>query len=48
MKYDVFTEGMIEGIVSNLENYNDYQLSERLYGNNGEIRKLVDQYIHIG
>ncbi|MFI5383237.1 MAG: glutamine synthetase family protein [Methanosarcina thermophila] len=48
MQYDVFTEGMLDGIISSLEAYNDYQLSERLYGKNEEIRKLVDQYIHIG
>ena len=39
---------MLDGIISSLEAYNDYQLSERLYGKNEEIRKLVDQYIHIG
>ena len=48
MQYDVFTEGMLDGIISNLESYNDYQLSEKLYGKNEEIRKLVDNYIHIG
>lgn len=48
MQYDVFTDGMIDGIISGLEAFNDYQLSEKLYGKNEEIRKLVDNYIHIG
>ena len=47
-QYDVFTEGMINDIVKELEAFDDYQLSERLYGKNEEIKKLVDSYIHIG
>ncbi|MCQ1536636.1 glutamine synthetase [Methanosarcina sp. KYL-1] len=48
MQYDVFTEGMINDSVKYLEGLNDNQLSERLYGKNEEIRKLVNAYIHIG
>ncbi len=48
MEYDVFSEGMINDTVKYLEGLNDNQLSERLYGKNEEIRKLVDSYIHIG
>ena len=48
MQYDVFTEGMINDTVKDLEALNDDQLSERLYGKNEEIRKLVDAYFHIG
>ena len=48
MQYDVFTEGMINDTVKELEALNDDQLSERLYGKNDEIRKLVDAYFHIG
>jgi glutamine synthetase len=47
-EYDVFTEGMINDNVKYLESLNDNDLSERLYGKNEEIRKLVDSYIHIG
>jgi len=47
IQYDVFTEGMINDTVKFLEAYNDYQLSERLYGKNEEIKKLVDAYIHV-
>jgi glutamine synthetase len=48
MQYGVFTEGMINDTVKDLEALNDDQLSERLYGKNDEIRKLVDAYFHIG
>jgi glutamine synthetase len=48
MEYDVFTEGMINDAAKELEALNDDQLSERLYGKNDEIRKLVDAYFHIG
>lgn len=47
MQYDVFTEGMLDGIIGGLEAFNDYQLSEKLYGKNEEIRKLVDTYVHV-
>jgi glutamine synthetase len=47
-QYDVFTEGMIADTAKFLEAYNDYQLSEKLYGKNEEIKKLVDTFIHIG
>jgi glutamine synthetase len=47
MEYDVFTEGMINDNVKYLEGLNDHNLSERLYGKNEEIRKLVNSYIHI-
>ncbi|MDI9395703.1 MAG: glutamine synthetase family protein [Euryarchaeota archaeon] len=47
MQSDVFTEGMLDGIISGLEAFNDYQLSDKLYGKNEEIRKLVDTYVHV-
>jgi len=48
MEYDVFSEGMINDTINYLEGLDDNKLSERLYGKNEEIRKLVDSYIHIG
>jgi len=48
MQYGVFTEGMINDTAKHLEAFNDYQLSEKLYGKNEEIKKLVDTFIHIG
>jgi glutamine synthetase len=47
-EYDVFSEGLINDTVKYLESFDDYQLSERLYGKNDEIRALVDEYFHIG
>lgn len=48
IEYDVFTEGMINDTVKYLEGLDDNKLSERLYGKNEEIRKLVNSYIHVG
>jgi glutamine synthetase len=47
MQYEVFSEGMLDGIIKELEAFNDYQISEKLYGKTEEIRKLVDNYIHV-
>jgi len=38
---------MIDSIVTKLKAYNDKGLSEKLYGNNTEIAKLVTQFLHI-
>ncbi len=46
MQYDVFTEGMLEGVVANLKAFDDYQLSEKLYGKTEELKALVDAHIH--
>lgn len=46
MQYDVFTEGMLEGVAAELKAFDDYQLSEKLYGKTEEIRALVDAHIH--
>ncbi len=46
MQYDVFTEGMLEGVAADLKTFDDYQLSEKLYGKNDEIKALVDAHIH--
>jgi glutamine synthetase len=45
-KSGVFPSGTIDNIISRLKAFNDKGLSERLYGNHAEIRKLVDQFIH--
>ncbi|MDQ1253418.1 MAG: glutamine synthetase [Euryarchaeota archaeon] len=47
-QYDVFSEGMIKDTVKYLEGFDDDNLSERLYGKNEEIRKLVNSFMHIG
>ena len=43
---NVFSAGAIDGMVKKLQKYNDKDLSERLYGKNDEIKKLVDEYLH--
>ncbi len=42
----VFSPIVIDGIVKKLMSYNDKDLSERLYGKEEEIQKLVDKYLH--
>lgn len=37
---------VIDEIVKKLKSYNDKELSERLYGKEDEIKKLVDEYLH--
>jgi len=43
----IFPKGMIDARINKLKAYNDKGLSEKLYGKNDEIAKLVDQFIHI-
>ncbi len=43
---DVFPEGTIDHFISRLRSFDDHDLSERLYKNTEEIRKLVEQYMH--
>ena len=45
-KDGVFTPAVIDGIAEGLKKYDDKDLSERLYGKEEEIRKLVEQYLH--
>jgi glutamine synthetase len=42
----VFPEGTIGHFISRLRSFDDRDLSERLYKNTDEIRKLVEQYMH--
>lgn len=44
----VFPTGLIDNLIRKLTVYNDKGLSERLYGDNAEIKKLVEQFIHVG
>lgn len=44
----VFPSGLIDNLIRKLTVYNDKGLSEKLYGDNTEIKKLVDQFIHVG
>jgi glutamine synthetase len=42
----IFPTGTIDNIIHKLKSYNDKNLSERLYGKNDEIRKLVTDFLH--
>lgn len=42
----VFSPVLIDGLVDMLKGYDDKDLSERLYGKEEEIEKLVDEYLH--
>ncbi len=46
LKFGVFHETIIDGTVKLLKSYKDKGLSEKLYGNTEEIRKLVMEYIN--
>jgi len=45
-KNNIFPKGTIDRFINHLRSYNDDKLSERLYGNEEELMKLVDKYIH--
>ncbi|OFX81248.1 MAG: glutamine synthetase [Bacteroidetes bacterium GWE2_29_8] len=45
-KYGVFSDGVLEQVANNLKKHNDNGLSEKLYGNNTEILKLVEKHLH--
>jgi len=45
-KDGVFPAGMIDNIAKKLKAFNDDKLSEKLFGNNEEIARLVKEYLH--
>jgi len=45
-KDGVFPEGTIINFAKKLRAFDDQDLSERLYNKTGEVKKLVDQYLH--
>ncbi|OGS28238.1 MAG: hypothetical protein A3J70_10895 [Elusimicrobia bacterium RIFCSPHIGHO2_02_FULL_61_10] len=42
----VFPPHVIDGVIKRLKAYDDRSLSERLYGKEEEIRKLVEEYLY--
>jgi glutamine synthetase len=42
----VFPSGTIDQFIKKLKSYEDENLSEKLFGNENEIKKLVDKYLH--
>ncbi len=47
-KYDVFTQNMIDGIVSKLKSYNDRYIKEEIADNKDKILELVKRFINCG
>lgn len=47
-KYDVFTQGMIEGLAEDLQKYNDKELRKEISKNEEEVLNLVERYFHCG
>ena len=47
-EYGVFPPELIDGLVSDLREYNDHDLSERFFGNANKLEELVEQFIHCG
>jgi glutamine synthetase len=47
-EFDVFPHLIIDGIIKHLRSFNDENLLESIKGNEKEILKLVNQYLHCG
>ncbi len=47
-KYDVFSEGHLQGIARDLKKFDDKQLRKQISGKDDEILKLVERYFHCG
>jgi len=45
-QYGVFSPGLIDGTAKKLKSFDDKDLSEKLYGKNDLIKKLVDENMH--
>ena len=48
LKYGVFSEGMLEWIISYLKGFKDKTLREDIGNNEKEIMKLVNRFFHCG
>jgi glutamine synthetase len=48
LKYDIFSEGMLDWIVRYLKSFNDKKLRQDIGQHEDEIMKLVQQYFHCG
>ena len=45
-KNNIFPPKTIDDIINKLKDFNDKDMSERLYGKDDEIRRLVDEHLH--
>lgn len=48
LKNDVFSKGIIDGLIKKLESYNDQNLRKQIEENVDEVQKLVQRYMHCG
>jgi len=48
MKYGVFPQGMIDGVISKLRSYRDEHLRDEINNDKEKIIKLVEQFFHCG
>jgi glutamine synthetase len=48
LKYNVFPQDIIDGIIAKLKKYEDKDLMKKLSGNDTELLKIVEQYFHCG
>lgn len=47
-KYEVFTQGMIDGLVKDLQKFDDADLRRKISDDDEEVLKLVERYFHCG
>lgn len=47
-KYDVFPAKIIDGLAETLKAFDDQHLSEKLFGDGDELKRVVDKYLHCG
>ena len=45
-KYGIFPHGTIESVIHGLKEFNDKNLSDKLFGNNEAIAEMVNKYLH--
>jgi len=45
-KNSIFSPKLIDSVIKKLQSYNDKNLSERLYGKEEEIKKIVENYLY--
>jgi glutamine synthetase len=46
--HDIFPTKLIDGLAKTLMEFEDQNLSEKLFGDGDELKKLVEKYIHCG
>ena len=47
-RYGIFPSGMIDGLAKELKAYNDFNLSERVYGDGDSLQRIVNEFFHCG